>query len=227
MKGAGGPSCHWLLLPESAVPAGSDWLSAEERRIEVGLRLEKRRRDGRLGRFAAKRLLVESGLAPAAADRLSIQAADDGAPEAFFDGRSLDLTLSISHAAGHAAAAAAPGRVALGCDLEKVEPRSAAFLETFFTQAERRQVAAAGDPALVANLVWSAKESWLKACRCGLRRDTRTVEVTVEPGAQGRHGWRALALRDVDQDREGGGWWRPVPGAASLLTVIDGSEPPR
>lgn len=228
------PACHWLLLGESSVPADSDWLAPVERRTEASLRFEKRRRDWRLGRFAAKRLLIESGLVPGAGGgELSIRAAEDGAPEAFLDDRQLDLTLSISHAGGHAVAAAASGRVALGCDIEKIEPRSAAFLETFLTRAEQRLVSASGDDApLLANLIWSAKESWLKACRCGLRRDTQTVEVSLDPGADGlgadgQDGWRPFTLRDLAQQRSGHGWWRPVPGAASLVTVADGRGPRR
>jgi len=80
-----------------------------------------------------------------------------------------------------------PGR-AIGCDLEIVEPRSDAFVEDFLTAAERSLVAGAPDEDarhLLANLVWCGKESALKVLRTGLRRDTRSVEVSL-PGGPGQ-----------------------------------------
>lgn len=221
------PPCHWRLLAESAVPEGDGWLGPEERRIQAGLRIEKRRRDWRLGRFTAKKLLIESGLGRAEdLARLSILADDDGAPEAHLDGRPLDLTVSISHSTLHGAAVAAPRRAALGCDLEKIEPRSAGLLETFFTQAEQHQVAEAGDPALVANLIWSAKESWLKACRTGLRRDTRSVEVTVET-LEGGEDWQLCRIADLRTGQNSRGWWRVIrrPPGPLVFVVASGTEP--
>jgi 4'-phosphopantetheinyl transferase len=70
----------------------------------------------------------------------------------------------------------------VGCDIELVEPRSAAFVEQFLTAAEGRTIAAAADPALAANLCWSAKESLLKALRVGLARDLRELEVRAGEG---------------------------------------------
>ncbi len=62
----------------------------------------------------------------------------------------------------------APGTM-LGCDLELVEPRSDAFLADYFTADEQALVALA--PAVerdkVVNLLWSAKESALKALGVG------------------------------------------------------------
>jgi 4'-phosphopantetheinyl transferase len=116
----------------------------------------------------------------------------------------------------------------IGCDLELVEPRSANFVQDYFTSAEQRTVAnppfdASAD--LLANLIWSAKESTLKVLRTGLRRDTRSVEVTLS-GASQPQGWRPLET----STEEGGhfpGWWRRY--GSFLLSVVTGAEcsPPR
>jgi len=91
---------------------------------------------------------------------------------------------------------------ALGADLEAVEPRSDAFVRDYFT---RREIAAveAGERDLLANLIWSAKESALKALGAGLTLDTRAVEVELGPGAG--EGWRALRVHGA---AELSGWWR-------------------
>jgi phosphopantetheinyl transferase len=74
--------------------------------------------------------------------------------------------------------AVAPPSAEVGCDLETVEPRSPAFLADYFTDAEPNLVART--PAAmrdrVLTLLWSAKESALKALGSGLRLDTRSVD---------------------------------------------------
>jgi hypothetical protein len=81
------------------------------------------------------------------------------------------------------AVVAAPG-VPFGADLETVEPRSPAFMEDFFLASERAWVGSHPESAraAAATLVWSVKESVLKALRTGLREDTRAVE-TLPGGA--------------------------------------------
>jgi 4'-phosphopantetheinyl transferase len=120
------------------------------------------------------------------------------------------------------AIAAAP-QEAIGCDLEVIEPRSRRFVLDYFTDAEAAEVAAASrsDRDLLANLVWSAKESALKALRTGLRRDTRTVEVRVDSVPE-EDAWGRLR---VDAGRDGGlvGVWRRLP--PDLVLTIVGSAP--
>ncbi len=73
----------------------------------------------------------------------------------------------------------APAGVSLGCDLEVIEPRSAAFVTDYFTRNEQALVERTSKeerPRLV-TLLWSAKESALKALHVGLRLDTNSVEV--------------------------------------------------
>ena len=79
---------HWLVQAEGAVPAGDHWLQGTERHQLAGLRVVKRRRDWRLGRWAAKRALAAYGaiVGEAVEEGLEIRAAADGAPEAYRHG---------------------------------------------------------------------------------------------------------------------------------------------
>ena len=65
--------------------------------------------------------------------------------------------------------------MALGCDLEVIEPRSEEFVADYFTTEEQKMVSQApiADRSKLLALLWSAKESALKALREGLRFDTR------------------------------------------------------
>jgi 4'-phosphopantetheinyl transferase len=98
--------------------------------------------------------------------------------------------------------------VAVGCDVEIIEPRTDAFVRDYLTQAEQRLVGAAG-PArdMAANLIWSAKESALKVLGTGLRRDTRSVEVTVAELSPPERTWSELRVRTAE-GAGFSGWWR-------------------
>jgi 4'-phosphopantetheinyl transferase len=209
----------WLQQAEADVPASNHWLGGAEAAVLDGLRFARRRSDWRLGRWTAKRALAAYLGCPAGAgvlQHIEIRASLSGAPEIFVGGEPSPIGISLSHRAGIALCALAPAGQALGCDLELIEPRAAAFVEDYFTAEERASLAgaSAGDqPALLA-LLWSAKESALKALRQGLRLDTRAVIVTLEDrvsfsrcnGCAGREGWQALTVRS----RDAGvfcGWW--------------------
>ncbi len=175
-----------------------------------------------------------------------------GAVAGFGPGVRLPVSVSISHAAGRALCAAVPilplprhevGEglgvpcLGLGIDLEAVEPRSQAFLETFFTLDEQRFVGGAprAERALRANLVWCAKEAVLKALGLGLTADTLglcclpqdgpadPVEWPLEPAGGG---WRPYVATCRDPLVPGGGTirgiWRAFPGFAAALARIDG-----
>ena len=120
----------WSLSRADLLPAGDDWLGPDERAVQAKLRFAKRRSEWRLGRLAAKRLLTDL-VGVQAFDRIQIIAAEDGAPEAIVDGYPLEISLSISHRDGIAAAAISrQGRV--GCDLEAIERRTSAFRRRLF-----------------------------------------------------------------------------------------------
>jgi 4'-phosphopantetheinyl transferase len=209
------------------VPGQDGWLAPEEAAYLAGLRFPKRHADWRLGRYAAKRALA-AYLHRSGDDRslaaLAVRAAPDGAPEAFLDGVPLPLVLSLSHRDGLALCVLTPAGTALGCDLEKVEPRSAAFVADYFTPAERDAVAAAPETErpVLANLVWAAKECVLKALRTGLRTDTRAVEVEVSP-FPAASAWRPMAARYVPDGRCFEGWWR---SRGEHVLAVAASPPP-
>jgi 4'-phosphopantetheinyl transferase len=212
-----------LVLRDADVPPGDHWLQQEERATSASLRIAKRRADWRRGRFAAKQAVaVALGVS---AEDVVVRAASDGVPEAFVAGAPAPLTVSISHSADRAACLVVlPARPA-GCDLERVEPRAPVFTADWFTNAERQIVAdaPADEHDLVVTVVWSAKESALKALRSGLRRDTRSVEVT-DSGPE-KDGWFRLKVRDTNTGDTLAGWWTQTDGL--VLTVITaGASPP-
>lgn len=220
---------RWLLARAEEMPPGDGWLDPRERAVLGRLRFPARRESFRLGRWTAKRAVAAwLGRAPdlAGLARIGVLAAADGAPEAFLDGRPLAVALSLTHRGGRAACALALPGTALGCDLEIVEPRSDELVRQWFTAAERGllDAAPAADRPLLANLVWSAKESALKLLRTGLRLDARRVEVEVpDIAGGGAGGWRPLAVRWRDEGMTFRGWWRREGDA--LLTLAALPEP--
>ncbi len=224
----------WHSLGERSRPTTRDWLTAGEADRAAAMRFTKRRDEWLLARWTAKQALAaELGLA---GDSISLARIEirtiiggpaQGAPDVFLDGVTHPIGISITDRADWAVCMV--GAVdEIGCDLELVEPRSARFVRDFFTPREQVVVAdppfdAAGDAA--ANLIWSAKESALKVLRTGLRRDTRSVEVSfpVEPPVDG---WQPLQVR-TEEGRDLPGWWRQY--GEFLLTVVTGRPvpPPR
>ena len=180
----------WLVQTSTDLPEDDDWLAAEECARLQSMSVAKRRGDWRLGRWTAKRAiaaawpdLVGERELPEGTS-VEIRPAPDGAPEAFVRGERAPLTVSISHSAQHGFSAVTARPMAIGCDIEEIAERSDRFVEDYFTERERAIVGGApGDErALAATLIWSAKESALKALREGLRLDTRAVEVSLTGG---------------------------------------------
>lgn len=198
----------WLLADRGELPEGSDWLTPDERGICQSLRYPGRRADWRLGRWTAKKAAALWLGEDLPAGLLSIRPSPEGAPEVYRNGAPAPLALSYGHRAGRAACAVAPPGTALGCDLELIEPRSPEFLQDFFTPSECTLVttAPAEDRPLLANLIWSAKESALKALHTGLRLDTWEVEVTL--GNHACRGWHGLAVHRARTGQTFRGWWR-------------------
>jgi 4'-phosphopantetheinyl transferase len=129
----------WLTRGLADVPEHDRWLSEREREDLATLRTDKRRSEWRLGRWAAKGAVASWRQVPLAA--VEVFAAEDGAPEALVDGKEAPVALSLSHRRGRALAAVCDAPAALGCDLEAVEPRSAAFTREWLGPAERLRVA--------------------------------------------------------------------------------------
>jgi 4'-phosphopantetheinyl transferase len=151
------------------------------------MRFAKRRDDWRLGRWTAKLAVAAYLNMPTdlqALAKIEVLPAQSGAPEVFLANRPAEVTISLSHRDSIAICAVADSGLALGCDLEIVEPRSDAFVTDYFTPEEQALVAQShpADRFLLLALLWSAKESALKALRTGLRLDTRSVVVNLMDG---------------------------------------------
>lgn len=209
---------QWLLVTAAEVPAGDAWLSRGEADRARELAVAQRRASWRLGRFAAKAALCRwIGDAAPPLPAIDVATGPAGAPVPSLWGVPAPWSLSLSHRADRALCAVGPPAWPLGCDLELVEPRDAAFVADYFTAGERRAIDAAGDRRdELVTVLWSAKESALKARGEGLRRDTRDVDVSAALACRA-DGWHALLSRP-DDGPPWPGWWRR--GDGFVLTFV-------
>lgn len=217
----------YLLVDALETPPGTDWLSDAERRILERLPAAKRREEWLGGRWAAKAALaawLDRPTEAASLRQLEVITGADRGPRLLVDGAPVETALSISHRAGLALALIGAADLALGCDLERTEPRSRLFVHEYFTDAERRLVENAPDAERdqLANLIWSAKESALKLLRTGLTVPTRTVEAMPAPRGAALGGWAALTVAHLTDGERFSGWWRLA--GDLLVTVL--SRPP-
>jgi 4'-phosphopantetheinyl transferase len=198
--------------------AGNErWLEPSLAQRLAAMPYTKRREEARLGRWTAKCAIARAvGLDPSIdiLRQIVVRNAADGAPEATVEGRPLPAVIAMTDRADWAVCAVMDGSQRIGCDLELVEPRSAAFVRDYFTPSERERVASSREPDETANLIWSAKESALKVMRTGLRRDTRSV--TVELGDTVTTGWNRLSVI-AEEGLTFPGWW--IRYGNFLLTV--------
>ncbi len=221
---------YWLEQTKSDVPEENDWLSCGELRFLESLRFAQRRSDWRLGRWTAKRALAaclhSSDSFPGLA-RIELRPAPSGAPEVFFEDRRAAWTASLSHRSDRAICAVAPSAVELGCDLELIEPRSNAFLADYFTAQEQELVGRqpVTERSRILAVLWSGKESTLKALRAGLRLDTREVIVDLADASSHVHGWSQLHVRSSG-GRIFDGWWQVSDAMVRTLVADPSPAPP-
>lgn len=220
---------RWLSQGMQDAPAHDAWLSPVEAGYVARLRFPKRRSEFRLGRWTAKAAIARQlglELSMSQLRRIVIDRAPDGAPAPSFDDRPVGVYITMTDRADQAVCLVGPPGTALGCDLELVEPRSDGFVDDYLTPAEQALVRPAEGEAraLLANLVWCGKESALKVLRTGLRRDTRSVEVSFPAGAA-VDGWAPMTVRS----REGAvfpGWWQRFGAFVLTAAATQPFEPP-
>ena len=221
---------YWLEQTESNVPRENDWLSAAETIQLDRLRFERRRADWRLGRWTAKRAVAslwKMSASPMTLAKIEICPASTGAPEVLLSDSTAGISISISHRAGKAMCAVSHSDARVGCDLELIEPRTEAFVEDYFVSEERALIARAPDLErfqLIA-LIWSGKESALKALRTGLRLDTRSVVVVPGERSFNLNAWSPLQVR-CDEGRVFHGWWQREDSVVRTLVADPPSPPP-
>jgi 4'-phosphopantetheinyl transferase len=205
-----------------AVAPNARWLPDAELRRAAAFEVAKRRADWLLGRLAAKRVVrrvLADGGRSVPMQEIEIASRASGAPYArSAGGEELPVSLSISHAAGHALAAAADAG-ALGVDVEPLEPRSREFVADFLAPEE----AAAARGPFDATVVWSAKEAVLKALGVGLSADSRDVVCT---GGRLSEAWEpfVVELRGglASRPRVAGRWRRAGGLVLTFACVLSG-----
>jgi len=220
---------YWLEQNVSSVAAGDAWLSETERVRLAQLRIPKRLSDWRLGRWTVKCALSSYwGLARDFQHlaELELRPMPSGAPMVFFRGSPVRLALSLSHSGDRGLCAIGPEAVAIGCDLEIIEERNPAFMADFFTEDE--QNLAAETPFVyrdrLVTLLWSAKESALKALGCGLRADTRSVNAVPDSFPEGTSAkWNPLSVA-CGGGKTFRGWWSK---SGSLVRTLVAEPAPR
>jgi 4'-phosphopantetheinyl transferase len=206
---------YWLEQAEADVPAENRWLSAREMVALDSMRFAKRRNDWRLGRWTAKCALAACLNLPSdlfALANTEIRAAPSGEPELYLLNQKSDVTISLSHRSGTALCAVALSGASIGCDLEMIEARSNAFIADYFTVNEQALVerTPAEQRPMVVTLLWSAKESALKALHVGLRLDTTSLDVKfaeelLPPSEQDRQDLPLVPKPAANPDK-----WRPL-----------------
>ena len=153
-------SIYWTLVERARVDLSNPeiFLSPDELQKLGALRFPKRRGEWLLGRWTAKSLAHSlddfSHYRPA---DLEIRSRPGGAPYLqVLDGTCPSLSLSISHSGELAfCTLTLAAGLAVGADLEKVEPRTNEFLQDYFTPAEwdRVRLGPAGSRDLAATLI--------------------------------------------------------------------------
>jgi 4'-phosphopantetheinyl transferase len=210
---------YWTLVDSQLVTLETEGiLSPSEFQKFSSFRFPKRRNDWLLGRWTAKSLVHSvPAFQPYRLDQFEVRTTPQGAPYIELPGGTTpEHSLSISHSEHSSLCAftTAPD-LRVGADLEKIDARTATFILDYFTPAEQESVAAcpAGTRAVAVTLIWSAKESMLKALGVGLHWDTRRVEVRraekilSEGGADGK--WQEIGIAETRPDgRSWLGWWQ-------------------
>jgi 4'-phosphopantetheinyl transferase len=158
---------------------------------------------------------------------IEVRAAASGAPEVFIGNVAAEVSISLSHRGGIAICVVAAPGIQLGCDLELIEPHSQVFVCDYFTAEEQAIVADCvqqNREALV-SLMWSAKESALKAMKTGLREDTRSVSVYAPERFPGNGCWSPIALRTPAAGRLSG-WWQRSESLLRTVVSSPAAQPP-
>ena len=239
---------YWVEQSQSDVPNHDDWLAKSELRRLERLRISKRRDDWRLGRWTAKRALATVlGLPQDHTSLMNIEilAGSSGAPEVYIDHKPASASISLSHRDGVAACAIAQSTIPLGCDVELIETRSDAFVGDYFTATEQAFIATQrrGERDRLVTLLWSEKESVLKALRVGLRADTRSVVINLGVGHPQRdeqhfrngsdsfslcrspeewHSFQAV----LESDQVLYGWWNTSGSLVKTFATVQSVKPP-
>jgi len=203
---------YWLSQDLSTSKGINDWLSEREKSILEQLHFTKRRSDWRLGRFTAKEMILrflQIQNVVVQFDEIEILPEADGSPKVFLKNETAPFTVSISHSHNRAFCILNPSGKPVGCDLEFLEQRSENFVKDYFTEMEMSFVKSClpRHKTLASNLIWSSKESVLKALKEGLRLDTRSVNINIDAFVPGKDEWQNFTV-EIDKSENYHGCWK-------------------
>lgn len=173
---------YWYAQSSDDIPVSLDWLHFSEVQVLDGYHFEKKRKDWLLGRWTAKnaiKIFLSKEYPTLKLKDIEVRRAEDGAPEPLLYGNLLPVHISLSHSHNIGLCSISNENIIHGCDVEYIEPRSDAFISDYLTIQERNILARNTDKIkpLIANIIWSAKESTMKLLRTGLSIDTRKVDI--------------------------------------------------
>jgi phosphopantetheinyl transferase (holo-ACP synthase) len=198
---------HTLYLPGNELPAvgrSTTWLVGAERAELAMLSDERRRSEWLAGRWVAKQLLVQAGMANGASD-VEICSRDarrrPSRPRIRIAGRPLVGSLSIAHTAkGAMAVLATSEQLAVGVDLVDLADvvsliatgGGSGFARLWFTPLERCWIAT--DRLRRTATLWGIKEAVYKACQQGEGWTPRDIVVWPRAGGGFRCSYRGIAI---------------------------------
>lgn len=179
------------LISAEGTPAPATFLTGRELETLASFKIEKRRRDWLGGRYAAKLLIKETFSRDTELSGIEISYDPFGRPRAWFGETgekepARSRLLSITHSGPFCAAACAgEDAVFLGIDLEKIEPRAAAWYRDYFHADELAGKRGSETPAAqplcsLATRLWTQKEALLKALGLGLKADPLDIYLAGE-----------------------------------------------
>lgn len=181
-------------------------LGEQERDTFQALKIPKRQMEWLAGRLLVKELYRKVIDQSKPFNQIQIGRLDAGQPILLTDGQQTDVTISISHSNWWVAAALDPLGQPIGIDLEQVELRDEAFLTDYFTANERNWIENSPEFTRVQNttLIWSCKESVLKALGQGLHIDLLRIKIgeivyALSPGSFGSAHGRLQLDEGADQ----------------------------
>ncbi len=185
----------------------------EEEALELAKKATpKRAAEWLTGRAALKRIVRRvaaiSGEEPPEEKRIRILQDENGKPLAEFvgmpDRKAPDLSLSHSNGLAMAAATIQGAFTGIGVDLEKIEVRSDAWVQDYFTQEEIRAAGNGDARWLELTKRWCLKEAALKAMGTGLRFDLRDISVSsVDKSGNATFEFRNEALQCFKDNCDG------------------------
>jgi phosphopantetheinyl transferase (holo-ACP synthase) len=206
---------HTLYLPGNEWPAvgrSTTWVGAAERAELLMLTDERRRNEWLAGRWVAKQLLIQAGMAEGPAD-IEICSRDvrrrGSRPRIQVAGRPVGNTLSIAHTSkGTIAALAASEQQLVGVDLVDLadvaalfaKRRGRGFARLWFTPLERCWIAM--DRTRRTATLWGIKEAIYKACQLGEGWKPRDVVVWPRAGGGYRCQYRGRTIDGLQLEVE-------------------------